>query len=562
MKFSVAVGFLLAPSVLSHGGHHHHHHGSVTSGEVATQDHNSLRPHTHVAFHHVETACAQDVLDFCTPQQPRQPPMTLGDPFLDWMFVPLAPPPPMRNLEQPSNEMDEISAIMDRMFDSFFQMPSDMPIITITYESYRVPIQKEQPPKAIEEPPKKPEEKQMQDINFMVDSTAGKLASETSIEEMPQLAEKLQTYGQELMQKEGEDSLKHHVGRRLTEMDCHKLKQHRMLLPFGEKNACLKNAFSLGKVSPGCSRSIQELQMVAQLEKELEHRHDTVMNLMSVYLGLLVVVLVLICRRARQAKLRRKLGHRILQTIYSNPILKQQVESELGESLGHIPPMPFLALKLISAGGRDLKKSLRCMKRLHYLFLCILMILVVVAPMTVLPLCIAITLVRIFHLCLFKDDASTRECECCCCGATTTTARLGVLSPAQECCSCCNGTGVCAPACTDCCKEDGCACCNCGDNCCCKEMICVMRDGCSCCCCGATPDQAKAGLLTEEQACCNCCKGTGTCSDACKSCCGGGGCCCCCNGCCDAPKKTKGQGQKHKFESEQAVYHGIPVQIV
>jgi hypothetical protein len=65
----------------------------------------------------------------------------------------------------------------------------------------------------------------------------------------------------------------------------------------------------------------------------------------------------------------------------------------------------------------------------------------------------------------------------------------------------------------------------------------ASHDDCTCCCCAATPSLAKAGMLSKEQECCNCCKGTGFCSDACKSCCGGcGGCgcngkdCCCCDG--------------------------------
>mmetsp|Transcript_5873 Transcript_5873/g.12367 ORF Transcript_5873/g.12367 Transcript_5873/m.12367 type:complete len:546 (-) Transcript_5873:213-1850(-) len=58
---------------------------------------------------------------------------------------------------------------------------------------------------------------------------------------------------------------------------------------------------------------------------------------------------------------------------------------------------------------------------------------------------------------------------------------------------------------------------------------------CACCCCGASPQDAEYGNLTEAQACCGCCGGTGACGDQCASCCGPDGCCgadCCANGCC------------------------------
>ena len=61
---------------------------------------------------------------------------------------------------------------------------------------------------------------------------------------------------------------------------------------------------------------------------------------------------------------------------------------------------------------------------------------------------------------------------------------------------------------------------------------------CTCCCCGASTEHAANGTLTQEQACCGCCKGTGVCAPGCADCCGPSGCCCCedgkCSGdCCD-----------------------------
>eukprot|EP00934_Nitzschia_sp_Nitz4_P007935 Nitzschia sp. Nitz4//scaffold210_size37948//31086//34670//NITZ4_007695-RA/size37948-processed-gene-0.51-mRNA-1//-1//CDS//3329541945//7925//frame0 len=148
------------------------------------------------------------------------------------------------------------------------------------------------------------------------------------------------------------------------------------------------------------------------------------------------------------------------------------------------------------------------------------------------------------------------DCICCCCGATSSAARAGTLTVEQECCNCCKGTGTCSDACAACCAG-GCSC----DG---KDCCCCVADDCTCCCCGATSTAARAGTLTVEQECCNCCKGTGTCSDACASCCAGG---CSCDGedccCCDGTEPTKkGRGQKHVVPARKEVYEGIALQIV
>ena len=43
---------------------------------------------------------------------------------------------------------------------------------------------------------------------------------------------------------------------------------------------------------------------------------------------------------------------------------------------------------------------------------------------------------------------------------------------------------------------------------------------CACCCCGVTTEDIKNCTLTEEQACCGSCQGTGVCGVACADCCG------------------------------------------
>jgi hypothetical protein len=586
-----------------HDGPHHQHRleqQKQGGGMMDHGDHNSLRPHTHVAYHHVETACAGDVETLCTR---REMPDTFGDPFLDWMLL--------SSGAAPVDDVEDITAVMDRMMESILLSPPFTTTITI-YSADFIRV---------------PEESTGEDINFVVDSTAAKLAADKRPEEMPELAQQLQTYGHEMMTSSEEGDREHHLGRRLTEMDASTL-QHHVRLPFGcEMNACLMNALQQSKVSAECARSIQELQIVNEFERELDHRQEDALRFMSVYLVLLMVVLIMVVKKAKQGKLRRRLGHKILLAIYSNPELKRQVEEELGESVGHTPPLPSFALKMIGAGGQELKRNLKCMRRVHMSFLLVVAYMAVAAPAMVWPLFVIAMFVRVLFMCVaFNKSSTADECTCCCCGATTTNAALGALTEMQECCNCCKGTGVCSASCKSCCGSEGCCSC-CGGKgcccCCCNNGTC-MKDASACCCCGATPEQAKAGELTAEQKSCGCCKGTGKCCAACASCCGGKGCCCCCNkgacmkapsaccccgatpeqakageltaeqkscGCCNGTGKCcaacssccggkgccccngseccrgpssapVGRGQKHVVKAQMGVFEGVPMQIV
>jgi hypothetical protein len=536
--------FFLLFSCISSAEHHHDHHHP--------QDHSHLRPHTHIAYHHVESACAADVEGLCEIKQ-EELPQTLGDPFLDWVFLSATAPPP---------EIEDVS----RFLDSFFSAP----ISQVSIYWY-------------EEPQQAP--------HFMIDTAAAKLAAEKEPEEIPALAHQLQSYGEKMMQMHQEDSLQHLMGRRLTEMDATTI-QHHVRLPFGcAKNRCLRDALVQNKVSDECARSMQQLEMTYELEEELELRQEVFVGMMWVYICALCILLVLLARKYRSTRVERRLRTRILQAVYSDPTLKRQIEKELGESVGSVPPLPYHVLKLMGTGGKDLKRHLLCMKRTHMVFFSLLLSLVFVAPFWVLPICIYMSMLRIVQLCLFPVRPS--ECECCCCGASTTDAASGNLTELQECCNCCKGTGVCAPSCASCCGPDSCCCCGCCDgSCCCnKSTKANGRDDCTCCCCGATAEQARAGTLTDAQVCCKCCKGTGTCDPSCASCCGGGGCCCCCgaseksakegtltqaqacccccngtgccNGCsCCGASTKKGRGQKHVFASNHVVYEGVPLQVV
>ena len=536
------------------------------------------RPHTHVMWHHVESACAVDVQKLCGEPEPLlNPPKSTGDPLLDWIFVPSAPVPA---------EIRDLTRMMDRMFDPLFMEPS-REHITLFW---------------VEEPKQAP--------HFLIDSATAKVAQGRQPEEIPQLAVDLQKYGNEMLTMYQEGSFPHHMARRLTEMDAATI-QHQVHLPFGcHKNRCLRQAHQEGKVSKPCAASIQELETTFVLESELEHRQDLFVGMMWVYIATLCLLLILLARRMRSQRPKRQLRLRILQAVYSNPAIKRQVEDDLGQSVGSVPPVSRYALRLMSSGGKDLKQALRFMKRVHMMIFALLLILVVFAPFWVLPICISISVFRVVELCLYPSQAGDGECECCCCGASTSDAKKGLLTPEQECCSCCKGSGVCAPSCATCCGDKSCCCASCGCcgggcNCCCKDSIQVVN-GCTCCCCGASPSQARDGTLTDVQACCNCCKGTGKCCDACANCCGGGGmkvgagckCCCCgmtvedaeagfmteaqaccscckgtgkcCDGCADCCGgggqgvccEMKGRGQKHVVGARNEIYCGIPLQIV
>eukprot|EP00980_Cylindrotheca_fusiformis_P011600 scaffold2744_cov136-Cylindrotheca_fusiformis.AAC.17 len=585
MKFQVAAGFLLASMASAHGGHHHHndaqgfhnhemhhgfhnhemHHGFHNhmarlkeadqthargmmdhhGGGHPHHDHHAASPQTDHAYHHVEQACARDVEQLCTttttPQEMPNTSNTLGDPFLDWVLRPSAGEP------SPMDGMEDVNEIMDRMLASILTSSPMYTTHTIYFLGYTTPQEEEEV------------DSKQGDIDFVVDSTTAKLARGKAPEELPELADQLQSYGKNLMTTSEEGMPEHHLGRRLTEMDVNTL-HHRVHLPFGcKKNSCLINAFKQGKTSLECSRSIEDLEFSSVMDEKQERQESAVMAIigtMAIMCASFQAFMVAAAKRAKRKGL--PLGYRIIQTVYSNPKIKNQVEAEMGESIGDIAP------RVGARGGRKNNKALSniLIFGLLYIFF----------P----PFAIAAVLGYLLHcvvkVLFFPVEKSEDECQCCCCGATPSIAAAGGLSEAQECCNCCKGTGACSIACKSCCGDgtNGCSCCCCGgDGCCCpnKASI-VVKDDCTCCCCGATPSQAKDGTLTAEQECCNCCKGTGKCSDACAACCGqccccGGNGCCCCAGCCCAPSTPGvGGGQKHIFQSKKGVYEGVPVQIV
>ena len=514
-----------------------------------------MKPHTHVAYHHVESACAADVETLCSPKDAflsmAKPHPTSGDPFLDWvLFAPASDPPPQ--------EVQDVQMFMDRVMESILQPPSPpVPVFWVQHVVFEEPT--------------------------VVDAAVSRLAADKEPEEIPQLAHQLQKYGEGLLHDTdaaaSNNGERHHMARRLMEMNTKTIQNH-VSLPFGcARNRCLREAYESHRVSRECAHSMHVLEKTFVLENELDRRQGVFLGMMWLYICALALLMVLVARNYRARRGRRRLKQKILLAVYSNPAIRKQVEDELGESVGDVPPLSYHVMRLITAGGQDLKRRLRCVRRVHALFLTFLMLLVFAAPFWVLPICIMVTLVRVAQLCCVNNDLEAEDCSCCCCAASPGMARAGLLTAEQECCNCCRGTGICSPKCASCCGSAGCCscCCSscCAGKCCCAPTNKVnVKDDCTCCCCGATTSMAKAGLLTDEQACCGCCKGTGKCSDACAACCGGGGSCCCgggsgcCCGCCcsccssgDCCQK-KGRGKKHVVSARKVVYEGVPLQVV
>jgi hypothetical protein len=214
----------------------------------------------------------------------------------------------------------------------------------------------------------------------------------------------------------------------------------------------------------------------------------------------------------------------VLKAVYSTPELKAAVEKEMGESLGHVPPLGMRALLRFGLHGQVFRQVLQAARMMRLAVFTALSGLFLVAPAYFLPACVM--LAAWAFLSVVFGGKRVRMCACCCCGATTEDVKNGTLSDEQMCCCCCRGTGVCAVGCADCCGDSG-------DD----EDVEAMEDGAGgCCCCGDDDD-------------CSCCNGadaTGT-VGAC-SCCSEGDCSCC----------TK----KASSDKSVAIYEGIPIQIV
>jgi len=370
MKITLASIFLLSSSsAMAYDGEGHHGHGGDHHAHPY-QD----RPYSHVAYHHVEQACAKDVEFFCTAPTTAHPLLSQ----LEWAF--------------PSEiELMEISHAMDLMMDSFFTMapPSEHHHTIAIY----APDTQHQSPKRVT----------LHDLNFVADSTASQLASQTEPEHIPALAEQLNDYGKHLMASSKEGKPDHHIGRRLTEMDATTLGPH-VRLPFGcHKNACLMNALPL--VSPECDRSLKELQSISALEYQMEETREEQSLYMLLHFSLFLIFMALVIKKARKDLRLTRMGQQILESIYANPKLKQQVEREMGQSVGNQAPIP--------GSGKDCKEHADGFRRIRLYFSAALFYTFLFSPNMIVPVCVMAMFAHVIHMCVIvhKPDEDEEEDE-------------------------------------------------------------------------------------------------------------------------------------------------------
>ena len=311
-------------------------------------------------------------------------------------------------------------------------------------------------------------------------------------------------------------------------------------------SCCLEQAFRAQRVSLPCANAINDMKKLQQLQLEktivfYRVQSSGLLNVLAIFAvaSLSMICFALLQQRQDMAKAKLRL------------LLKQ----------------PRRLAQAMAQGKLSVAASWPGALALAAAYVFTVATIFITVPFW-LAIGFALTTFPMFSLLVVPLLVSLGECTCCCCGATSPDAKAGLLTEDQACCSCCKGTGVCSIQCASCCGDGGCCgpdCCNgggcccssssgsgtktkgnsscCGCCCCCasRKQVNGQGDGCccsccsskepakqdcTCCCCGATSPDAKAGLLTEDQACCSCCKGTGVCSIQCASCCGGGGCCC------------------------------------
>jgi hypothetical protein len=225
------------------------------------EDHNhkDLKPHTHIAYHHVENSCATDVEEIC---KEEIPPMFMlsGDPFFTWI---------LSSPSTPSSEVYDLNRFIDQMFDSV--------LVSSSYQSSSSLIF----------------------IEVGSPQFIARLAAEKQPEEIPQLANELQNYGANMLRNAEDGSDEFRMARRLTEMDTKTINYH-VQLPFGRKNCCLRNAFEQQRVSPGCAASISNLEKTFVLEDKFSRRQEAFVNMMWIYVTTLTVLTLMLARRIRK----------------------------------------------------------------------------------------------------------------------------------------------------------------------------------------------------------------------------------------------------------------------
>lgn len=294
--------------------------------------------------------------------------------------------------------------------------------------------------------------------------------------------------GQHVLDQEDVPEDRRRLARRLTEVSPEDMMK-RPQFPYHEhprispgKHKCLLQAREQNKLLPECHGAVSRLERIHEFEQNQRDKMDLYMTFFWLYCILFSAFFVLaMARKFKNTKGLFFLRLRILQAVYSNPDIKAKVEDEVGLPLGDVPPVPSGALKLLSQEGRNECKR----KRQRFCF-------------------ILYTILGFFVL-----DAN---------GFLPDSWPLFVMG--------------------GCCAFMACR----------IVSLCFQKQEhreCKCCCCGGSTTDVADGTVSDAQACCKCCKGSGVCSPKCKSCCGNGSnknqcgkkCCdekCDCCKCCEA----------------------------
>jgi hypothetical protein len=450
------------------------------------------------AAQHVRDMCVHDVESLCLPHP--LPPDVLMSPLL---------------------LMNDLSHWMDSMMEQTLLMPFDMMRIQIPLE------------------------------DLQAAHIVSQVASHHPEESPEWVAQQVSRHGMEKEHMMGLPTEIRMLSRRLSEVTNQEVEQQtRGPFETHSINACMYSHFKERMLSSPCGQAINRLDHVRMRNKELLDRHsgrfefDALSKLLLLYVMVLATVritymfvtfyllfltltctngnvllqgVVLFCRNRKDRHKNNRMRIRILRAIYSQPRLKAAVEAELGEPIGHVPPLSWRKLLKWGLYGQAHKRSLRKCRIIRRILSVALLVLICIDPWFALPWLLAFA-IWMFCVATFTSPPP-RACACCCCGLSTEDVKHGAVTKPQACCSCCNGTGVCSVSCTSCCdnKEDSPAKLTHGD----YEL---MEGGCSC-----------------SRTCDNCAKG---------KCCGGDKCCNSCQ-CCSSSQKDK---------MEMVVCEGVPVQ--
>uniref|UniRef100_A0A7S3L1V6 Uncharacterized protein n=1 Tax=Amphora coffeiformis TaxID=265554 RepID=A0A7S3L1V6_9STRA len=506
---------------------------SLVSADMAVNPSSvtSMSRSEQAAFREVSLYCENDVERYCT----------RGDSlFADLFFM--APPP-----------FEEMESFIDNMIQSTLRMPFESSSFLLIIEDGS--------------PPSQPME------HHAVEHVLTEIAGQTPPEQVPAAAQRIAEHGSLLLEDQSQDETQVRVARRLSEVTPEELHQRQQaLLPFSAaQTECLRSHYSQARLSISCGRALFRLEKLrdAQYSANVQFQEDravVMVNLLCLYALVLATGLVIYYRRRKDLRAKRRLTRKIFQAIYSSPQLKHAVEKEMGESVGHLPPLSTGTLWRMGLIGQKIRGAFEVCRWMRMVFVTIVSICFVLAPLSTLPVVVGYA-AAVFWCAVFSPKP-TEICACCCCEATTESAKNGTLTAEQECCACCKGTGVCCVQCASCCGDKG----DEDDGCCCPKNDQV---GCCCCCCGGdgkvnggccggcccSTDKASGCCGTCCDGCC-CCSTDKT-SGCCGTCCQGAGCgsCCCCSGtccCCAACCSAK----KEKSEPQMVVYEGVPMQIV